>query len=232
MIPPEVRAALALQARNKMFKNSKTYIFDFDGTLVDSMPHWSQKMINILEQFNVDYPKYIIKIITPLGDKGTAKYYREVLGVPLSDDEMLALMDKYALPKYRDEIGFKDGVYETLETLKEQGASLNVLTASPHRMLDPCLKRLGVFDMFDNVWSCDDFGTTKADVGIYTAAAEKLGVSVSDIVFLDDNIGAVKTAKAAGMQTVGVYDPSGEEFTDALRQTADRYVVNLKELLD
>ncbi len=231
MIPPEERVALAPQEKNKMLKDIKTYIFDFDGTLVDSMPYWSQKMIKILERYNIDYPKDVIKIITPLGDKGSAKYFREVLGVPLNDDEMLSLMDEYALPKYRDEIGFKEGVQETLERLKEQGYSLNVLTASPHRMLDPCLKRLGIFDLFDNVWSCDDFGTTKADVNIYTTVAEKLGVSASDTVFLDDNIGAVKTAKAAGMYTVGVYDPSGEEFTEALRQTAHMYVVSLKELI-
>jgi len=26
------------------------YIFDFDGTLVDSMPYWSEKVLNILKK--------------------------------------------------------------------------------------------------------------------------------------------------------------------------------------
>lgn len=43
---------------------------------------------------------------------GTAKYFREVLGVDFGIDEMLSLMDEYALPKYRDEIQLKDRVYD------------------------------------------------------------------------------------------------------------------------
>ncbi len=209
-----------------------TYIFDFDGTLVDSMPYWSQKMINILEEYKVDYPEDIIKIITPLGDIGTARYYREVLGVPLSDEEMLKMMDEYALPKYRDEIIFKAGVYDYLKFLKSKGCSLNVLTASPHRMLDPCLKRLGVFDWFENIWSCDDFGTTKSDVKIYTDAVERIGADASDTVFFDDNIGALKTAKAAGLCIVGVYDPTAEDFTNEVKELADVYINSFAELSD
>lgn len=200
------------------------YLFDFDGTLVDSMPYWSRKMINILEESKVAYPENIIEIITPLGDIGTAKYFRDVLGVGLSTEEMLAKMDEYAYPKYRDEIVLKEGVWEYLTKLKRNNSSLNVLTASPHRMLDPCLKRNGVFEMFDNVWSCDDFKTTKSDPEIYRAAARKIGAEVSDMVFFDDNIGAIKTAARAGLCTVGVYDDSGKAFADELRETADLYI--------
>jgi len=132
---------------NKKIHNS--YIFDFDGTLVDSMPDWSAKMINILETYNVSYPSDIIKIITPLGDKGTAEYFINVLNVPLTCEEMFKMMDDYAIPKYRDTIEAKSGVIAYLEKMKKEGISLNVLTASPHKMLDVCLKRLGIYDLFD-----------------------------------------------------------------------------------
>ena len=176
-----------------------TYIFDFDGTLVDSMPFWSKKMIEILEDEKVDYPKDIIKIITPLGDLGTARYFREKLGVNKSVEELIERMNETGLPYYRDIIVTKPGVTEYLKFLKENGCSLNVLTASPHLMLDPCLKRNGIYDIFDNVWSCDDFGTTKSDVNIYKMAVEKIGTTIEDTVFLDDNIGAVRTASMTGL---------------------------------
>ena len=85
------------------------------------------------------------------------------------------------------------------QLLEQQGASLNVLTASPHITLDACAKRVGLWELFDNIWSCDDFGTTKADPEIYKMAAERIGLPVEDIIFLDDNLGADKTAKSAGM---------------------------------
>ena len=207
-----------------------TYIFDFDGTLVDSMPCWSEKMLNILNKNQVSYPADIIKQITPLGDLGTAKYFQEVLGVQLSIEEMIAQMDEYALPKYRDVIGLKDGVREYLCQLKNSGCSLNVLTASPHKMVDACLQRLGVYDWFENVWSCDDFGTTKSNPQIYLDAVARIGSRVEDTVFFDDNINAVKTAAQAGLYTVGVFDESGADFAEELKSVADVYIATFSGL--
>lgn len=204
------------------------YIFDFDGTLVDSMPCWAQKMINILEKNNISYPDDIIKTITPLGDMGTAKYFKEVLNIKLSIEDMLNLMDDYALPKYRDSIILKDGVLDYLKSLNN--CSLNVLTASPHKMLDPCLKRNGIYDLFDNVWSCDDFNTTKSDINIYKNAVKRIGVKEEEAVFFDDNIVAINTAKQAGLYTVGVFDESGKDFEEQLKSASDMYIQSFVRL--
>lgn len=207
-----------------------TYIFDFDGTLVDSMPSWAEKVLNILRECGVEYPADIINIVTPLGDRGTAEYMRDVLGVPLSLEEIFRQMDEYALPKYRDEIVLKEGVREYLTRLRDGGCTLHVLTASPHKMVDPCLKRLGIFDWFGNVWSTDDFGMVKSDTAIYRAAADRIGVDVSDAVFFDDNLMAIRTARAAGMYAVGVYDASSDALVEEIRAAADLYVRSMSEL--
>ena len=208
----------------------KTYLFDFDGTLVDSMPTYVSVMLRILDENNVKYSDDIVKIITPLGYKGTAEYFIK-LGLELPCEEIVAQMNAYALDAYVNHIQAKDGVIEALRTLKALGDDLNVLTASPHPMLDPCLKRLGIYDLFSNVWSCEDFKTTKSDPEIYRMAAEKIGVPVSDIIFLDDNYNADKTAKSAGMIVYGVYDPSSAEFEAEIRSITDKYIHNFKELI-
>lgn len=207
-----------------------TYLFDFDGTLVDSMPTYVSVMLRILDENNIKYESDIVKTITPLGYAGTAKYFRE-LGVPAKEEEMIALMGKYAFGEYVNNIPAKENVIFVLNELKKRGASLNVLTASPHITLDPCLKRLGIFDLFDNVWSCDDFGTTKADPKIYEYAAEKIGEDISNILFLDDNYNADKTAKSAGMKVCGVYDDSSKDYIEEIKSVSDFYIYNFSELL-
>lgn len=208
----------------------KALLFDFDGTLVDSMPAWSSKVLNILELTHTPYPDGIITTLATLGDIGTVKYFREKLGVTLSEEEMFSLMDSYALPKYRDEIPLKDGVKDFLLYAKDKGYSLNVLTASPHKMLDPCLKRTEIYGLFDNIWSCEDFGTTKSDPNIYVKSAEQIGFALKDIAFFDDNIGAIKTAQKAGMFTVGVFDKTGEAFLNEMKATANIFVNGFNEL--
>ena len=207
-----------------------TYLFDFDGTLVDSMPTFVSAMLKVLNDYNVPYGDDIVKIITPLGYKGSAEYFQS-LGLKLSTEEIIALVSDFARREYKYNIQLKDGVYETLVALKNQGASLNVLTASPHDMLDPCLKRVGVYELFDFVWSCDDFSTSKADPNIYKLSAEKIGKPVGDIIFLDDNYNACKTAKSAGMKVYGVFDSSSEDYVEEMKILTDKYVFNFRELI-
>ena len=211
-------------------REREIYLFDFDGTLVDSMNVYAPMMVKILEDFGIPHGDDIIKIITPLGYKGTAEYYIS-LGVDKTVDELLAIMKEKAEYAYGHLIDEKEGVIDTVKALKARGAELNVLTASPHSSLDPCMKRLGIWDLFTNVWSCDDFGTTKADPEIYTAAAERIGAPKDKIIFVDDNINAVKTAKLAGMVSYGIYDESADEYVDEMKSASDRYIYKLSELI-
>lgn len=210
---------------------SETYLFDFDGTLVDSMPTYVGLMLRILDENGVSYGEDLVKIITPLGFIYTAKYFREKLGMEMAEEDIIALMRRYATYEYTHNIPAKANVIPVLKELKAQGADLNVLTASPHTSLDPCLKRLGIWDLFSHVWSCDDFGTNKSDPHIYRLAADKMGVKVEDVWFLDDNINADKTAKQAGMKVCGVFDDSSADCVDEMKAVCDRYIYDFEELL-
>lgn len=209
----------------------KAYLFDFDGTLVDSMPAYAATMIRVLEENHVTYPEDVIKIITPLGYIGTAEYFM-TLGLHKTKEEIIEIITTYLAEEYHNNIPAKSNVITVLKELKNRGADLNVLTASPHVMLDPCLKRLGVYELFTNVWSCEDFNTTKADPNIYKMAAEKIGLPMTDVLFLDDNYNADKTAKSAGMPVCGVYDPSSDEYTKEIKSVSDYYINDFMELLD
>ena len=207
------------------------YLFDFDGTLVDSMPTYVSVMLRILDEHGVLYGDDVMKIITPLGYAGAAKYFLDNFKIDSTQEELIKKMHSYALAAYRDEIEAKSNVVYVLHELKTRSCSLNVLTASPHEMLDPCLKRLGIFDLFDNIWSCEDFNTTKADPKIYRMAAERIGADMRQILFLDDNYNADLSAKNAGMPVCGVFDPSSKEYENEIRSITDHYITDFIELL-
>ncbi len=209
----------------------KTFIFDFDGTLVDSMRQWSEKILHILDERGISYPNDFVKTITPLGDRGSAELLIK-MGVNMTVEEIFVLMDSYAIGEYKYRIPAKPNVPEVLKKLKADGYSLNVLTASPHKMLDCCLQRLELYDLFDNVWSCDDFETTKADPEIYEKVAAKLNKSIDECVFLDDNFNALQTASSAGMITVGVYDDTSADYINEIKEISNAYIYNFNELLE
>ena len=207
------------------------YLFDFDGTLVDSMPTFVSAMLRILDENGISYESDLVKVITPLGINGSADYYRNCLGLQMTKAALVEQMKSYMLDAYFYTIPAKTHVISVLQELKSRGASLNVLTASPHITLDACLKRLGMWELFDNIWSCDDFRTTKADPNIYVMAAHKLGRPIEEVLFLDDNLDADKTAKAAGMAVCGVYDDSSRDYEAQIRAVTDHYIRDFRELL-
>ena len=209
----------------------RTYLFDFDGTLVDSMPTYASVMTGILDKYAIPYGSDIMKIITPLGVPGAAEYYIQ-LGLDRPKDALIEEMQEQLRRQYRDHIPAKCNVVPVLQALKARGDSLNVLTAAPHENMDPCLKRLGLYDLFENIWACEDFGTTKSDPEIYRMAARRLGRQVEEVLFLDDNLNADRTAKAAGMQVCGVYDASSHAFTEEIKAVSDFYIYDFSELPD
>ncbi len=211
-------------------KKYRNHIFDLDGTIADSMGHWAKTMISILEDAHISYPHDIIKRITPLGDMGIAKYFAE-LGVPGETDEIIERMHSIALYKYREIIQAKDGVVEYIKKLKKEGNRLFVLTASPHILVDPCLKRFGIYELFDGVFTTDDFGKSKSDTKIYHDLCEKVGIDISETVFYDDNVIALKTGKQAGLFTVAVYDEASKDYTAEIKGFAEKYIESFFEMI-
>lgn len=213
----------------KMPPVTRHYLFDFDGTLVDSMPYWADTMLRVLDHHGISYPENIIQIITPLGLRATAEHFI-TMGLDRTVDEILDEIASHLTQLYRNVIPAKETVEQTLRTMKSNGYGLHVLTASPHRWLDPCLCRLGLLDLFDNVWSSDDFGTTKTNPDIYVQAASRIGTTVDNVTFLDDNVNADQTAKRAGMYVIGVYDDSSKNDEALMRQITDGYIHRFSDL--
>ena len=206
------------------------YIFDMDGTLIDSMPSFAGAILRYLDESGIAYPPDVVATVTPLGFLGTANYFRETLGLTATIEEIGRDLGGLMLDAYRYTIPEKPHVTEALTRLRREGHSLHILTASSHLTMDPCLARLGLLDLVDNAWSSDDFGLIKAKPEIYCAVADRLGCTVEDCIFFDDNLGAITAAREAGMHTVGVYDESGKHAEEDMKATAERYIYDFSEI--
>ena len=209
----------------------KVYIFDLDGTLIDSMPTGVGIVVGFLDKKGIPYPDDIVTRLTPLGYKGSAKYIADHLAGEYCEEQIYEYFKAETLRAYGETIPLKANVKETLEGLKAQGRSLNVLTASPQLLTDICMKRLGIYDLFDNAWSIDAFGLTKADEAIYVEAAKRIGVAVQDCTMVDDNLKVLQTAKKVGMATIGVYDDSSKDVMKEMQEIADQYVIDFADIL-
>ncbi len=206
------------------------YIFDFDGTLVDSMPYWGKTMVKLLDENGVKYPDNIINIITPMGLKNSCRYLAEEFQLPGGEKAVLQTVFADMTVLYREVIRAKKGVADKLKELKEQGKGLHVLTASPHIWVDACLKNNGILDLFDDVWTFEDFDTPKTDPETYKDAVKRIRTTLNEVAFLDDNIGACRAAKESGIVTIGVFDETSKNDRPLFMKTCDAYIDGFDEL--
>ena len=209
---------------------NKIYVFDMDGTLIDSMSSFGRGMLSILEEDNIPYGDDMLNFITPLGYVNTAKYY-QTLGVKGSVEDIVKRMQEKLVYEYTNNIKLKSGVSSYLKKLKSEGACLSVFTASPHIVTDVCLKVNGVYDLFDNVWTVDDIGLPKSEVACFEELARRLDCTVADINFFDDNMIAINTSHAAGCNTYAVYDSQTDEQIEEIKKTVGRFVRSFEELM-
>lgn len=209
----------------------KIHVFDFDGTLVDSMGYFSQGMLDVIKALGVDYPEDVINIITPLGYAKTAEYFVNVLGASETLETIHRMMAESLIYQYTYNVKIKPYVKQYLQKLKDNGCRLFVLTASPHLVLDVCMERNGATHFFETLWSTDDFGLNKAGTELFYKLAERIGCATEEIAFYDDNVTAVKNCRKAGMEAVAVYDPSNDAFADEIKASCDKYIKSYSDVL-
>jgi beta-phosphoglucomutase-like phosphatase (HAD superfamily) len=198
------------------------------------MPFYTKGMYSILEDNGISYDKEnLIKILTPLGYTKTAKYYIDNFNLNQSVEQIVEKMEQRLVFEYSNNIKLKAGVKEFLKKIKEEGARLFVLTASPHVVTDICLKNNGVYELFEKVWSVEDFKSNKSDINLFYTVAKTIGCECADINYFEDNLEAVKNSVIAGYNTFGVKDVSSQtpDYTALVKSAAKNFVETFEELL-
>ena len=189
---------------------SEIYVFDLDGTLVDSMPYFGKGILSIADDAGLKYDGTLIKILTPLGYVKGAEYYVNELGIKDTVENIVAKINSRLIYEYSNNIFTKPYVKEFLTKLSGEGARMFVLTASPHSVTDICLKHNEIYHLFEKVWSVEDFGLSKSDTRIFYEVAKAIGCEPSQIHYFDDSLIALENAKKAGYITYGVYDAQSD----------------------
>lgn len=212
--------------------NIKAFIFDLDGTLLDSMPVWDRVYAAPFRRYGIPVPEGYLLKVNHMSLSDCMKY--TLLNTPLTCDgeTLLNIWNRNAENAYLKEIELKDGAKELLELLHLKGVKLAVATALPYYLFLPCLKRLGVYPLFDVFVSTDDVSKGKDSPEVYLRAAEKMGLAPKDCAVAEDSHVGIVSAKDAGFITVGVYDKASERFNDVIRKAADVYVDNLSQITD
>ena len=206
----------------------KGAIFDFDGTLVDSMFIWDTIGEDYLRSLGKEPHEDLKETFMTLTLEEAAEYYRTHYGVTLSVKEIVDGVNTMVEGIYRTRVALKQGVADFLAQLKENGTRMCIATVTDRYLVEETLDRLGILQYFSEIFTCAEVGYGKDKPIIYRKALEHLDTAKNETYVFEDSLFALKTAKADGFTTVGVYDRH-ENRQDNLKNLADYYIVDFED---
>lgn len=181
------------------------YLFDCDGTLVDSMPLHYVAWKQALSEWDCTFDERV---------------FYEWGGIPVA--EIISLLnEKQGLPMPVEQVSSrKESLYlEMLPQLKAIPAvvehidaqhgriPLAVVSGSKRDSVTSSLTSVKLLDKFDTLVCAGDYEKGKPDPEAFLLAASKLGVAPSTCLVFEDTDLGIQAATAAGMASVKIPPP-------------------------
>jgi HAD superfamily hydrolase (TIGR01509 family) len=202
------------------------FLFDLDGTLVDSSGAHSAAFTTVLATVPGDS-------VRPFR-YGPVKGFttREVFawaGIDRADPRLPDLVDR----KQRAYLDLVDagavvpftGADALLAWLAGEGLPCGLVTGASRRSTLRLLAAAGLDGRFEAIVTGDDVRNGKPDPEGYLRAVSLLGGEAADYLVVEDAVSGARAAHAAGLRVAGVHDPE-------VAPEADLYCESLPDLLE
>jgi len=181
------------------------YLFDCDGTIVDSMPLHYIAWKKALAEWNCEFDEKlfyawggmpIVEIVSTLNKMHS-------LSMPVE----IVARRKESL--YYDLLPQLKPVPEVLEHIEAHHGHIPfaVVSGSSKESVTESLRSLGLLDRFDTMVCAGDYQKSKPDPEAFLLAASRLGVAPESCLVFEDTEMGIQAATAAGMASVKILQP-------------------------
>ncbi|MBD3656415.1 MULTISPECIES: HAD family hydrolase [Marinobacter] len=181
----------------------KVVIFDWDGTLVDSVDHIADSLHQAATELG--YPALEREAYRDIIGLGMVEAL-EALYPGLSREEMNAIRDGYAryfFAKVTTPQNVFDGMADVLADLRRAGRGCAVATGKSRRGLDGALHSSGLAAHFDHT-RCADETRSKPDPAMLQELIGVYGIRPEEAVMIGDTRYDLEMAQRIGMPAIGV----------------------------
>lgn len=207
----------------------KGVIFDVDGVLLDTMPVWTNAGAKYLETLGIEAEANLgAKLFAMTVDMG-AVYLKEEYKMSQSLDEIIRGINGVVEDYYYYHADFKPGARKLLKSLSDAEIPMTIASSTGRKYIAAAMERLDVMHCFKEILSCVEMTTSKSEPEIFYEAMRIMGTKPCETWLFEDGLYSVKTAAAAGINTVGVFDAVSAGEQKELAATADIYVTSLED---
>jgi HAD superfamily hydrolase (TIGR01509 family) len=178
------------------------YLFDCDGTIVDSMPLHYVAWKRTLDEFNCPFPEDQFYAWGGLPVEVILNRLNEENGLTMPTRELVIIKEGY----YTELLADLRAIPEVIEQIHAQHGNipLAVVSGSTRDSVEASLSSLGILDKFDTLVCAGDYTHGKPNPEPFLLAAQRLNVDPTKCLVFEDAQPGIDSAVAAGMQYVRI----------------------------
>lgn len=209
----------------------KGFIFDLDGTLLDSLGMWLDIDIKYMKMHGVEYKRQYSDDISKLNHEECAIYFRDVIGIKKDTEQMKKDWKEMSEKEYFYHLQLKPYAYEFVRECSKYGKC--ILATSCHRKnAQAVLNRTGLNEFIHEIITTNELGVNKDTPDIYLECAKHLGLDIKDCYVFEDVVTAIKAASSAGFHVVSMNDKMWLKEKENIIKYSKRNIDSFQELLD
>jgi HAD superfamily hydrolase (TIGR01509 family) len=178
-------------------------IFDLDGVLVDSEAAWNDARRKVAEESGGTWRADAQRAMMGMSSLEWARYMREQLGVPLSEEEISRAVATRLERLYRTRLPLIAGAREAATALALRWP-LALASSANRPIIELVLELAGLSDRFQAVVSSEEVAHGKPAPDVYLEAARRIGCEPARCAAVEDSANGLRAAAAAGMRVIAI----------------------------
>ena len=206
------------------------FIFDFDGTVMDSMPYWVSRPSSYIKYKNKTPNPDLDKQIYYFETLETAEFFKKEYNLDGSINDILADMKRWVYSEYKYN-NLKKNSVELFKLLKSLNKKLFVLSASVYEIIDPAIDHKNIRSYFTDIFSATSNKMSKENGDAIKYLIKKHNLDKSKTILLDDSPLVLEVARKIGLETIGVKEDFYKQEEDKIKEVSSLYL-SLDELYE
>ena len=182
----------------------KTVTFDMDGLIFNSEDVYTLAGSELLARRGCQFTPELKDAMMGRPPQKAFEVMIELHALTEPWHEIAAESNEIFLGLLDQHLATMPGLMELLDALERANIPKAIATSSSRRLTDACLGPFQLAPRFSFILTCEDITQGKPNPEIYQLAAQRFGVSPSEMLVLEDSHNGCRASAAAGAYTVAV----------------------------
>ncbi|CAM4076292.1 beta-phosphoglucomutase [Flavobacterium sinopsychrotolerans] len=187
--------------------NTKAFIFDLDGVIVDTAKYHYLAWQKIANELNIEFTHEHNELLKGVSRVRSLDIILELGKVTASQEDK----DRWLVQKNEEYLSYLvdmneseilPGVFTILKFLKENNQPIALGSASKNAR--PILEKTGLLSYFDAIVDGNDVTNAKPDPEVFLMAAKLLNIIPENSIVFEDSVAGVQAANIGNMTSIGI----------------------------